>query len=187
MTADVLGHVRRDMCEDDPLYFMRYFFKHRMGSKMIVAPHHEVIMRTMKRVIRYAEQHPPFKATYQIEREHTLRDAISSSVINMAESIKAKAIVAETKTGAIALQISSRRPEEIILAVTDEDRTAQQLAIVYGVKSFVRPADPQAASKLTDWLKQEGLFKSGDVVVSVSGNTPGTPGTTDTIKVRALE
>lgn len=51
MTADVLGHVRRDMCEDDPLYFMRYFFKQRMGSKMIVAPHHEVIMRTMKRVM----------------------------------------------------------------------------------------------------------------------------------------
>jgi len=42
---------RAEMCERDPLYFMRYFFKQRIGSKMIIAPHHEVIMRTLHRVI----------------------------------------------------------------------------------------------------------------------------------------
>ena len=51
MVGCIDDHVRRDMCERDPLYFMRYFFKQRMGSKMLVAPHHETIMRTLRRVL----------------------------------------------------------------------------------------------------------------------------------------
>lgn len=158
-----------------------------LSDETAMGKHPVEAVRTMKRVIRYAEQHPPFKTTYEIHRERSLQHAISTSVINMAQSIGAKAIVAETKSGATALEISSHRPEEIIIAVTDEDRTAQQLALVYGVKSYLRPADPQAALKLTDWLRQKDLFHAGDVVVTVSGRTPGVGGTTDTIKVRVIE
>lgn len=49
MTAD--DAVRGRMCEADGLYFARYFFKQRMGAKMLVAPHHQVIQRTLQRVI----------------------------------------------------------------------------------------------------------------------------------------
>lgn len=144
-------------------------------------------VKTMKRVIKYAEQHPPLKTVYPIEREHTLQHAISSSVITLAQNIDAKAIVAETKSGATALQIAARRPNAPLIAVTDDDRTAQQLALVYGVKSYTRPIDPQAASKLTDWLRENDVLKAGDVAVLVSGRHPGVVGTTDTIKVRVLE
>jgi pyruvate kinase len=144
-------------------------------------------VKTMKRVITYAEQHPPLKSVYPHERERTMEQAISSSVINLAATIDAKAIVAETKSGATALQIACRRPETAIIAVTDEPRTAQQLALVYDVKSYIRPAHPQAAQKLTDWLRENKALKSRDVVVTVSGRSPGMAGTTDTIKVRVLE
>ncbi|HSX07480.1 MAG TPA: pyruvate kinase [Candidatus Saccharimonadales bacterium] len=144
-------------------------------------------VKTMKRVVLYAEQHPPLKATYPFEREHTMRHAISSSVINLAENIDARAIVAETKSGATALQIASQRPDTALIAVTSEIRTAQQLALVYDVKSYVRPDDPQAAIKLTEWLRQNDVLAIGDVVVMVSGRYPGKTGATDTIKVRALE
>lgn len=43
--------ARRIECEEDGIYFNRYFFKRRMGSKMIVAPHHRAIQRTLDRVI----------------------------------------------------------------------------------------------------------------------------------------
>ncbi|QNC78775.1 phage terminase large subunit family protein [Klebsiella quasipneumoniae] len=43
--------ARRFECEEDRLYFARYFFKQRMGAKMIVAPHHQVIDRTLQRVV----------------------------------------------------------------------------------------------------------------------------------------
>jgi pyruvate kinase len=144
-------------------------------------------VKTMKRVALYAEQHPPMKTVYPFEREHTIQNAISGSIMTMARNIDATAIVTETKTGSTALQIASRRPETAVIAVTSELRTAQQLALVNGIKSYVRPADPEAASKLTDWLLENEVLKSGDVVVSVSGRYPGVAGATDTIKVRVLE
>jgi pyruvate kinase len=144
-------------------------------------------VQTMKRVICYAEQHSPLNTLYGAEHEHSMRDAISDSVITLANSINAKAIVAETKTGATALQISSRRPGTALIAVTNELRTAQQLAIAYDIKSYVRPAESEAAIKLSAWLREQGVLDKGDVVVMVSGQQPGVTGTTDTIKVRSLQ
>lgn len=144
-------------------------------------------VQTMKRIVLFAEQHPPMKTVYPFEREHTLQNAISGSILSMARNIDARAIVAETRSGATALQIASRRPENALIAVTSEVRTAQQLAIVYDVKSYIRPADPEAAMKLTEWLLKNKVLTKGDVVVSVSGRYPGVSGATDTIKVRVLE
>jgi pyruvate kinase len=144
-------------------------------------------VQMMKRVVLYAEQHAPLKAVFQMERERSMQNAISNGIISLAVDINAKAIVAETKSGATALQIAARRPETALIAVTDEPSTAQQLAIVYDVKSYVRPADSDAAQKLTDWLRKEEVLDTGDVVVTVSGRYPGVVGTTDTIKVRVLE
>jgi pyruvate kinase len=108
-------------------------------------------------------------------------------VISLATSIRAAAIVAETKSGATAVQIAAERPEIPIIAVTDDARTAQQLAIVYNVKSYVRPLSRMAAVKLTDYLRQNKILHKGDIVVTASGQHPGVVGTTDTIKVRQLD
>jgi pyruvate kinase len=145
-------------------------------------------VETMKRVIRYTESHAPLKAVFaETPDNHTMQGAISHGLISLAESIGAKAIVAETKSGATALQIASRRPDIPLIAVTSDVRTLQQLALVYDVKSYLRPADKQAAQKLTDWLRDTKVLDKGDVVVTASGRTPGVVGTTDTIKVRVLE
>lgn len=144
-------------------------------------------IKTMKRVATYAEQHPPLKTVYPYERAHTMQNAVSGSVISLAQNIDATAIVAETKSGSTAQQIASRRPNTALIAVTSEERTAQQLAIVYDVKSYVRPVDPEAAGKLTTWLRENNVLETGDVVVTVSGRYPGVTGATDTIKVRVLE
>lgn len=145
-------------------------------------------VKMMKRVIRYAEDSGYSMASKEVGHEDSTKQAaISRSIIALADTIDARAIVAETKSGATALSISSLRPTTAIIAVTSEARTAQQLAIVHGVKSYVRPVDPMAATKLTDWLRQNKVLKKGDLVVTASGQRPGVVGTTDTIKVRMLE
>lgn len=143
---------------------------------------------TMKQVITYTEAHNPIEVKFpSFEEDHSRQAAISKAIINLAETIQAKAIVAETKSGATALQISSLGSTIPLIAVTDDLRTAQQLVLVHGVKSYVRPVDSKAASKLTDWLRRNKVLHSGDIVVTVSGKHPGIVGTTDTIKVRVLE
>lgn len=50
-TVERKNYARKLECEEDGLYFSRYFFKQRTGGKMIVAPHHKVIQDTLDRVI----------------------------------------------------------------------------------------------------------------------------------------
>jgi pyruvate kinase len=144
-------------------------------------------VKMMKRVILYTGDNAPFKVNFPDNQDHSNQLAISLAILGLAENIEAKAIIAETKSGATALQIASHRPAIPLIAVTNDSRTAQQLAIVYGVKSFLRPPDYLAATKLTDWLKNAKVLKKGDIVVTASGRHPGVVGTTDTIKVRVLE
>lgn len=117
----------------------------------------------------------------------TKQEAISEAIIELASRVDAKAIVAETKSGATVLQIASHRPRRPIIAVTNTPRVAQQLALVYGTKSYVRPTDKYAATKLTNWLQKNKVLKTGDMIVTASGQYPGVVGTTDTIKVRILQ
>lgn len=144
-------------------------------------------VQTMKRVVRYTEGHPPLKVSWPDYEDHSRQGMICAAVLKLAEGIDAKAIVAETKSGAIALQIAALRPNVPLIAVASDARVAQQLAIVYATKSYVRPVDALAATKLTNWLRQNKVLKKGDVVVTASGRHPGVVGTTDTIKVRVLE
>lgn len=143
-------------------------------------------VRTMKKVILYAQANVPLQVLFPGYDDKTRQNAISLAIIKLADNVGAKAIVAETKSGATAINISSRRANRPIIAVTPDVRVAQQLAIVYGVKSYIRPDDPKAATKLTNWLQKSKVFKKGDMVISASGQYPGVVGTTDTIKVRVI-
>jgi pyruvate kinase len=144
-------------------------------------------VETMKRVILYTESHTPLEVSFPDNESNNRQAAISKAILSLAESVTAKAIVAETKSGATARQIVSLRPKIPLIAVTNDRRVAQQLAIAYSVKSYVRPVDRLAATKLTNWLRQNKVLHKGDVVVTASGQYPGVVGTTDTIKVRVLE
>ena len=144
-------------------------------------------VETMKRVILYAQENEPVEVYFKEFEAADRQTAISSAVISLAAQLEAKAIVAETLTGATARQIASHRSQVPLIAVTSDRLTAHQLALVYGTKSFVRPVDKYAANKLTDWLRESKLFAKSDMVVTASGKYPGVVGTTDTIKVRVLE
>jgi pyruvate kinase len=144
-------------------------------------------VQTMKKVVLYTEHHMPLNVSFYGEENTSRQAAICKAVISLARDIAAQAIVVETKSGATALHLAAERTDIPMIAVTSDTRTAQQLAIVYGNKTYVRPDDKLAAVKITDWLRQNKLFKKGDIVVTASGRYPGVVGTTDTIKVRVLE
>ncbi len=143
-------------------------------------------VKVMKRIVLYAQENMPLKAVFEYSEPHTAQTAISDAIIGLADAVKAKAIVAETKSGATALLIAAHRTTTPLVAVTSNVRVAQQLAIVYGVKSYVRPDNKLQATKLTNWLHRNKVLNKGDIVVTASGQHPGVVGTTDTIKVRVL-
>ncbi|MNE89719.1 hypothetical protein D3C80_1871620 [compost metagenome] len=73
--------------------------------------------------------------------------------------------------------------------MTSSDRAAQQLALNYANRSFVRPDGERAGLDIARELKDEGFFgdQATATVAIVSGRQPGLIGATDTIKVRVLE
>ncbi len=145
-------------------------------------------VNVMKRVILFSEQRIMGQELgNNTNNSPTKQEAISEAIIDLASKLEAKAVVAETKTGATVLQIASHRPRRPIIAVTSSARVAQQLSLVYGTKSYVRPDDKFAATKLTNWLQKNKVLKAGDMIVTASGQYPGVVGTTDTIKVRVLQ
>jgi|AntRauTorckE6833_2_1112554.scaffolds.fasta_scaffold00163_36 pyruvate kinase len=144
-------------------------------------------VQVMKRIILYTESNSPVKPLFEEYEDATKQSSICNAVIRLAYEVKARAIVAETKSGATALQIASRRPGRPLIVVTSDDRVAQQMSIVFGTKNYIRPDDKHAAAKLTDWLQHKRVLSKGDIIVSASGQYPGVVGTTDTIKVRVLQ
>lgn len=144
----------------------------------------------MKKVILYTQEHVAVAPiTDIVQGKKTAREAISQAAVSLAEQLGAEAIVAETKSGATASNIAAHRPNLPIISVTSEARAAQQLALSYANKSFVRPDGEKAGLELAKELRAQKFFADQDPikVVIVSGKQPGLIGGTDTIRVRVIE
>lgn len=149
-------------------------------------------VHTMKRVILYTQEYADMQPIYNHRTTHDddcmQSDAISASAVLLAEQLNVKAIVAETASGATAIDMAAHRPLCPIIAVTSNVRVAQQLAILYATKSFLRPDGERAGLELTKELVEKDFFQQRPItVVLVSGRQPGLIGGTDTIRVRVIE
>lgn len=142
---------------------------------------------TMKRVIMYTQEHEPVQPLLYRPEEPGRQDAISSAAITLAHQVGAKAIICQTKTGVTAMSIASHRPTMPIISVTPVARVAQQLTLLYANKSYLREDSDTVGHDLAKELREKDMFDAGDMVVIVSGQQPGIPGGTDTIRVRVLE
>jgi pyruvate kinase len=144
----------------------------------------------MKRVILYTQEHASVRPLHEVvQMKNSQQDAISTAAVNLAQQLKVAAIVCETKSGATAANIAAHRPNLPIISVTSEKRAAQQLALSYANKSFVRPDGEKAGLELAKELKAQNFFGGADkvTVAIVSGKQPGLIGATDTIRVRVIE
>jgi pyruvate kinase len=143
----------------------------------------------MKKVILYTQDNAPVATLHdKIVSLKKQQDAISTAAVSLAEQLDVDAIIAETKSGSTAANIAAHRPNLPILSVTSELRSAQQLALSYANRSYVRPDSSEAGFELATELKAQGFFGDGPAtVIIVSGQQPGVIGKTDTIKVRVLE
>lgn len=143
-------------------------------------------VETMKRSILYTQEHVPVRPLDFPERTNSQSAAICSAAKALASQLDARAIIAETKSGATAAQIAAHRPSRPIISVTSEPRVSQQLALLYANKSFCRPDGERAGLELAKELAEQGFFETPATVVLVSGRQPGLIGATDTIRVRSL-
>jgi pyruvate kinase len=144
----------------------------------------------MKKVILYTQEHASVPSLHEvIQMKNSQQDAISAAAVKLAEQLNVVAIIAETKSGATAANIAAHRPTLPLISVTSSARSAQQLALSYANRSYIRPDGETSGYDLAKELKANGSFgEDGNITVAiVSGRQPGLIGGTDTIRVRVLE
>lgn len=143
-------------------------------------------VKLMKRVTLYAEENSPVEPLYINMGDHSRGSSIASAAITLAHQLQSRVIVAETATGRTARNIAAHRPQMPIIMTTHNKRAAQQLAIVYGGKSFYFEEAQKAGDKAIAQLQEKGDLDSGDIAVLTYGERTGVAGGTDTIKIREV-
>lgn len=122
------------------------------------------------------------------DTKHTIPNAISEAVGNIAEQLGATAIIPFTKTGATARSVSKFRPSKPILAVTPHVDVARRLQLVWGVQPMLMldlPSTGDNFQAAIQMARTNKLLQEGDLVVITSG-TQGVAGSTDLIKVEVV-
>jgi len=118
--------------------------------------------------------------------EPTVGQAMSNAACDLAEALRAKAILVPTFTGRTASVVARLRPRRPIIALTHHDYALRQMAIEWGVSAFLIAECDDFDTLLATSLaaaRQSGLVDEGDRVVITAGTAVNLPGTTDLIKV----
>lgn len=143
-------------------------------------------VRAMRKIILYTQEHSEVMLVEKSEMREKNDAILSYTAARLARQIQARAIIAETSTGATAVNVGAYRPNLPIICVTDSQKTAQKLALSYASRPYVRTHTANAAANLAEELKTEGYFGPDPVtVVLVSGHHPE-PGKTDNIQIKTL-
>lgn len=126
----------------------------------------------------------------QYETDYSdLTNAICDAACTTARDVKAKVIIAVTKSGSTARRVSKFRPKVPVVAATPVVKTFHQLSLSWGVLPVLSLAQINEESLFThaiDCAKNIDLVTAGDQVVITAGTPLGIAGTTNTIKVQQI-
>jgi pyruvate kinase len=115
--------------------------------------------------------------------------ALTAAASKIAESIGAKALVAFTQTGDTVRRLSRLHSDLPLLAFTPEPAVRCQLSLSWGVDTFLTPFvehTDDMFEQVDQALVGMHFAKPGDYVVIVAGSPPGSPGSTNTLRVHRL-
>jgi pyruvate kinase len=143
----------------------------------------------MARIIEAAEAGGLDRLPPLATQPSTTPDAIARAGTRVAHDIGALALVSFTTSGATVRRLASHRDATPLLAFAYDEAVRNQLALVWGVETFVVPFRGHTDDMVTlveESLTAMGRAKTGDRVVIVAGSPPGRRGTTNMIRVRRL-
>ncbi|MBP3284060.1 MAG: pyruvate kinase [Clostridia bacterium] len=148
-------------------------------------------VRTMAEIAESTEQSIRYPVRYErnkLDLGHDILNAISNSACGASYRLNAKAIVALSRTGRTAKQLSNYRPSCPILAAVLDEKACRQLSLAWNVK----PILSQEKHSTDDLLQQgicvavrEGIAAVGDTIVLTCSAAIGDPNT-DLMKVHVI-
>ncbi|MFT4298657.1 MAG: pyruvate kinase [Aeromicrobium sp.] len=146
-------------------------------------------VRTMARIIESTEDHGlPRMAAYTWQAR-TRTGIICKAAQQIAEAVDAEYVVAFTTKGGSARRMARYRSHIPVLAFTPHAHTRNQLALTWGVETFLMPEvkhTDQMVLQLDRVLLEAARCSEGQEVVCVAGAPPGIPGSTNAVRIHRM-
>ncbi len=146
-------------------------------------------VRTMARIIANTEEHGLDRMAPLGSTPHTKGGAITLAATQVGKLLDVKFLVTFTQSGDSARRMSRLRSPIPLLAFTPEQRTRSQLALSWGVETFLGPSvkhTDQMVVQVEQQLLGIGRVEVGEEVVIVAGSPPGIPGSTNAMRVHTM-
>lgn len=128
-------------------------------------------------------------AAWHPDLKPTAADAISAAARQVAETVKAVAIVTYTTSGSTTLRAARERPQVPIICLTAKEATARRMALSYGVYP-IPGKDAESFGSMVDiacaLLKEHRLAQPGDRIVVTAGVPFGVAGNTNVLRIAEI-
>lgn len=121
--------------------------------------------------------------------EEKIADSISASTFQIADDLKARAIITASLSGATAQRVAALRPQTPILCVTPDEQTYRRLALAWGVTPLLVPQFSTIDEMLREVVTHASKINvahDNDILVIVAGVPFGRAGATNLIKVHRV-
>jgi pyruvate kinase len=144
---------------------------------------------TMAKIILAAELECLHAAPSLTRVPTTTGGAIARAAAEVGAIVGATALVAFTMSGETARRLARYRSSIPLLAFTPLQATRSQLALTWGVETFIVPPvvhTDDMVRQVETALLDVGRSRRGDKVVIVAGSPPGTPGKTNALRVHRI-
>ncbi|HEX2419133.1 MAG TPA: pyruvate kinase [Micromonosporaceae bacterium] len=159
-----------------------------LSGETSVGAYPVLTVRTMARIVESTE-HGHVRVPPLQHDPATTGGAITWAAARVASTIGAKALVAFTQTGDTVRRLARLHCGLPLLAFTPEQAVRSQLTLSWGVETFLMPFvhhTDEMFEQVDHALLEHGRGGPGDIVVIVAGSPPGTPGSTNTLRVHRL-
>ncbi len=156
-----------------------------------IGSHPGKVVSVLRNVILETESAIDYNEFYPIKRHGKINTAkaISHAACTVAIDQDIKVLVTMTHSGSTARMVARYRPHSQIIAMTPSKDICRQLAIVWGVYSFVVPRYEKTDDfpKLVNEVLKEAKLLNVDEQFVITGGVPvGVPGTTNYLSVLKL-
>jgi pyruvate kinase len=145
---------------------------------------------TMSRVICAAEEQTLRPLSSLARVPTTTGGAIARAAAEVGAIVGARALVAFTMTGETARRLARYRSPIPLLAFTSTPATRSQLALIWGVETFLVPDHGDHTNEMVRQVEATlldiGRCEKGDKLVIVSGSPLGSPGKTNSLRVHRI-
>ena len=144
---------------------------------------------TMSRIVAAAEESSLVAEHHLSRMPTTTGGAIARAAAEVGAIVGAKALVAFTMTGETVRRLARYRSPIPLLAFTTDPAVRSQLALTWGVETFVVPTvyhTDEMVHTVDSSLVELNRCAIGDKIVIVAGSPPGSPGKTNALRVHRI-